>query len=224
VTTLSISRCTECGSVPRRISACPTCRRIWDAAYRRRLAASRRVCKQCGSTDRGADGKCRPCKRSANEAWRRRNGIPERPKLGNNFPTSFWLRVEVRRECWEWQGALDGAGYGSVWDGQRLQGAHRVAWEIFFGPLRPGQHVCHRCDNPKCVNPAHLFAGTHADNMRDMAEKGRAVSWKLTPKQVRRIRSLKASGVPTSRIAAEMDVTPSTVNSVVRRATWRSVK
>lgn len=89
----------------------------------------------------------------------------------------FWRHVSKGPECWLWTGAPNSAGYGMVGEGpagaDRKILAHRLAWEIHFGPIPEGMFVCHHCDTPLCVRPDHLFLGTHTDNMRDMAAKGR---------------------------------------------------
>lgn len=76
--------------------------------------------------------------------------------------------------CYLWIGSYTGHGYGSFWTGTRNERAHRVAWQFAHGPIPNGQEVCHRCDVPSCVNPDHLFLGTHQRNMRDSFDKGRS--------------------------------------------------
>lgn len=91
----------------------------------------------------------------------------------------FWSKVDKRGpdECWEWQAYRRRLGYGEFRIGPRVGGrahlAHRVAWELTRGPIPDGMQACHRCDNPPCVNPAHLFLGTANDNIQDMIRKGR---------------------------------------------------
>lgn len=89
----------------------------------------------------------------------------------------FWEKVRTQPDgCWEWQGGRARFGHGLIHTGPgaRLSQAHRVSWELNVGPVPPGACVLHRCDNPPCVNPAHLFLGTKHDNIRDMVAKGRA--------------------------------------------------
>lgn len=127
-----------------------------------------------------------------------------RPKMSEEERRhSFWSRVRVGTtdECWPWVGARRKTGYGVVVleDNKTSTGAHRRAWEYTNGEIPVGLHVLHRCDNPPCVNPKHLFLGTDLDNQHDMLRKGRqgnkarpgtiAGASKLTWEQVEEIRS-----------------------------------
>ena len=83
--------------------------------------------------------------------------------------------------CWIWVGALDTDGYGMIAVGRGPKSAHRISWILKNGEIPDGKHVLHTCDNPACVNPDHLFLGTHSDNMKDGVKKGRIKppDWKL---------------------------------------------
>jgi hypothetical protein len=87
----------------------------------------------------------------------------------------FWAKVARGADCWEWGGARNTSGYGWFRFGpdRTPTGAHRVAYELSNGPIPDGLAVLHRCDNPPCVNPAHLFLGTNQDNVTDKVNKGR---------------------------------------------------
>ena len=128
--------------------------------------------------------------------------------------------------CWEWSGAKVPQGYGLIKrkDGAQLR-AHRVAYELAHGEIPAGMFVCHRCDNPRCIRPSHLFLGNHDENMADMVIKGRSVrmigdsngSAKLKTEAVVSIRSSIGS---YARIACEYGVSPSAVGLIKRRERW----
>lgn len=108
------------------------------------------------------------CQRHYNRVWRR--GHP----LAGERAYEFELRFQKGNGCWNWIGALSDRGYGKFSLGKRKVRAHRFAYELYVAKIPQGMQVLHSCDNPKCVNPKHLWLGTHLDNMRDMEAKGRA--------------------------------------------------
>src|SRR5258708_1136501 len=86
---------------------------------------------------------------------------------------AFWAKVEKSDACWLWRGARTKADYGQIKINGKVFYAHRVSWFIHFGNIPDTLSVCHRCDNPPCIRPDHLFTGTARDNARDMIMKGR---------------------------------------------------
>ena len=136
-------------------------------------------------------------------------------------------------ECWEWKLHRGSDGYGHVRYNSIEQYAHRVSWTIANGPIPEGMYVCHKCDNPPCCNPNHLFLGTQADNMRDAIEKGRTASRvgelntnsKLTAPDIKRIRILLEDGSLSHRqIGALFGVVPRTISHISTGAHWSHIR
>lgn len=171
-------------------------------------------------------------------------GCVPRDRWGHRLPQSLRERVAAKLDisggpsaCWLWTGPRDRKGYGRLSRGRRGEGmvsAHRAAWELAHGPIPAGMFVCHRCDNPPCCNPAHLFVGTASDNNRDMREKGRYVhvavvgtdhgSAKLNPEAVREIRRAWEEDRTKQRdLAARFGVNQQVVWSVIHRRAWAHV-
>jgi HNH endonuclease len=142
----------------------------------------------------------------------------------------FWSRVDRRGpdECWIWIGSQLPKGYGTLSCGP--QGnfyAHRVSYELHIGVIPRGQFVLHRCDNPPCVNPRHLFLGSHRDNMRDMVAKERSQKGtrnprnKLSPNDVIEIRALyRSGGVSMKALGERFGVSAPHIHDIVHLQRW----
>lgn len=148
-------------------------------------------------------------------------------------PDLFWKRVNILTggECWEWQGGRDSRGYGKVRINGKLMGAYRAAY-IFTTGQEPGKlHVCHRCDNPPCCNPNHLFLATARENALDRTKKGRTTQCeshpfaKLTPTIVNQIRKEYR---PFDRkrgcraLARKYGVSSGIVGGIIRGVRWKN--
>ena len=146
--------------------------------------------------------------------------------------TRFWSKVDKSGDCWVWTGYHQSDGYGRIRIGGRggpMFLAHRVSWQLQYGDA--GElFVCHRCDNPRCVNPGHLFLGTAADNNADRDAKGRASGGshpgeknpaaKLTTTDVAEIRFLRSGGLTLAKIGALYGVRESAVSRIVAGKRW----
>lgn len=144
---------------------------------------------------------------------------------------------EPNSGCWIWLACLNNKGYGLLQSGGYKGYAHRYSYEVAHGKIPQGMHVCHRCDNPACVNPDHLFLGTASENMSDCLRKGRHASQtgktqyargtqaarsKLDPAQVKRIRELQGI-VGQRKIARAFGVTKTAIREIHNRRTWNHV-
>lgn len=187
---------------------------------------------RCGRRKKRQSRRCIECRRS---------DYSFRPAMDR-----FMEKVSINPAgCWSWTGQVEPNGYGKFYYRGRLRWAHRVAYELLVGPIPDGMEVCHHCDNPPCVNPAHLFAGTHVENARDAQAKGR-LRWapghalrldpsrqmhgeghyaaRLTEDMVRDIRRRVREGETQTDVARSVGVHLMTVNDVVRGRTWRHVQ
>lgn len=183
---------------------------------------TKRICKIDGcEREYEAKGLCK----LHNE--RRRAGrdlqTPIQYNVPNDMPLVERLTYRIVGECWEFDRTRDSLGYGVLGYRGEPKKSHRAAYEVWVGPIPEGLCVCHRCDNPPCINPAHLFLGTRADNNKDRTAKGRAArgmrnsQCKLTESEVRAIRSDPRSH---RAIAASGDVGRNAVANIKSGKTW----
>ncbi len=145
----------------------------------------------------------------------------------------FWAKVNKTDGCWEWVGRKSPKGYGEIDGTNYTVRAHRLSWELHYGPIPEGKLICHHCDNPPCVRPDHLFVGTIGDNNRDMCAKGRLVSGfmrgyapkaKLTSEQVLSIRQVYAKGNVTMReLGQAYKVHHTTIVYIINRKHWSNI-
>jgi hypothetical protein len=150
------------------------------------------------------------------------SGIASRQDRNTTFDASYAV---AESGCWEWQRTRSETNYGRFWDGARVVAAHRYSYARFVA--EPGDlHVRHRCDNPPCVNPAHLELGSHRDNMLDAVERRRNTHGsrhpmsKITEDDVRFIRSSNLSG---RQLAKQLGLAPSTISQIRSGQVWRHV-
>lgn len=137
----------------------------------------------------------------------------------------FWAKTTKTDSCWLFPFDLNTQGYGRFWicvprPPLRVF-AHRLSWELANGPILDSLCVLHRCDNPPCINPGHLFLGTLSDNMRDRALKGKQNTSHLVLADVFEIRRRRLSGEQLMTIANDFNVSMATVSDIGRGKTWK---
>lgn len=147
----------------------------------------------------------------------------------------FWRQVKKGPGCWEWIGALHESGYGLIGRGGRGEGlirAHRLSWELAGNALPDDKFLLHKCDNRKCVNPAHLFVGTNQDNVDDMWSKGRGKlpphktgaangNSKYSAMQIRGAKQMLDAGFTVSFVAKSTGISRPHVHRISKGETWK---
>jgi len=138
----------------------------------------------------------------------------KRSLFSDKFIKRFWSRVEMSGpdDCWNWVAGKTSAGYGHLRAERRWFYAHRVSYQLTFGEIPDRAVICHRCDNPGCVNPSHLFAGSQLDNMEDRDRKGRSPLSIHPAKAAEIITRLMTEDISQSELARQYGIDPSTIS------------
>lgn len=158
-------------------------------------------------------------------------GLPmDKPRRSGDLRARFWERVKKTETCWLWTGMKNEKGYGEIRIKYRTVFAHRLSFALHFGETPEGLCVLHRCDQPSCVRPDHLFLGTRKQNRADCLSKNRhskgensGVS-KLTSQQILEIRALRLKNVRIVEIAKKFGIGNSQVSRIAKRTTWTHLK
>ena len=189
-------------------------------------------CKKCGNTDWYKSGHCKRCMGDNSRARQKlKPSCDDGETIDKGLEVRFWKKVKKGPSCWEWTGSRDRKGYGRIAATLAVRNlkAHRISYQLHVGPIPPGLSVLHKCDNPGCVRPDHLFLGTNADNMQDMISKGRGglgernPGARLTAADIEDIRKSRSRGESFRSIAARLHVSPSCVHKVATKKTWTHV-
>jgi hypothetical protein len=134
--------------------------------------------------------------------------------------------------CWKWTGGKTAQGYGNIWFDGSLRRANRIRWQLCFGEIPEGMLVLHKCDNPECTNPDHLFIGTQKDNMQDMIQKGRGrkangsshYMSKFTEQDILEMRKLSKEGHDINYISEKFSAKKGTIRAIINRTNWKWLK
>jgi len=151
--------------------------------------------------------------------------------LRKNKREDVWKKIDKRGEdeCWNWLDRLSN-GYGQMRFNNKAYGAHRFVYEEVYGMIPEGLFICHKCNNPSCCNPNHLYAGTQKDNQKQMVNEGRSAKGemqslsKLTTRDILKIRSLYSTNEKNQiELGKIFGVDNATISDITRRKTWKHI-
>ena len=137
----------------------------------------------------------------------------------------FWNKVSKTKNCWNWTAATNGHGYGYFRSSSKSNGntvAHRYSWQLHFGKIPKNMLVCHHCDNPLCVNPKHLFLGTHKTNAIDREKKGRSKIHGVQKLNVKQAREIRHSPLSQIKLAKKFGVSRTTIANIKKGKAWKN--
>lgn len=161
--------------------------------------------------------------------------IRELPEFSENQKYRFWAKVAItaqENKCWEWTGTTTRGGYGRLYlEGKKgVVYSHRASYHMNKGKILNGLFVCHTCDNPKCVNPNHLFLGTCKENLVDMSLKGRhsvcgekSGNHRFTNSDIIEMRRLFELGLTQASIATKFKTHQCVIQAIVKRKRWAHI-
>jgi len=188
-------------------------------------------CLDCGETNPIKFNYSKCCCKKCTSVKNKNNYIKKIPKTKLERFNKKYI-IDSITECWEWQGSKSKDGYGIIIVNNKPHRAHRVSYELFKENIPDDLFICHHCDNPSCVNPEHLFAGTHQDNMDDMVQKGRSPKQHgedssrnvLTEEQAQYILDFTHYKGSLTLLATKFNVHVSTIFYVKNGKSWSHLK
>jgi len=150
--------------------------------------------------------------------------------ISEGYKEKFYSNVQKTDSCWVYSKSIEGSGYGYICVNGKTIGAHRFSYLIHYGKIPHKMFVCHSCDNPSCVNPKHLFLGSHKDNMQDMVKKNRGSLKKgahrpiakLTETEVKEIFNLSGD-LSQRELAKKFSVSQGLISNILNHKSWKIV-